>query len=274
MAYKTLLTHVQSDPKAGPRLACAAALARDLDCTFLGLGAEMIPPSGASDPYGILEGEWIVAMRDQLEKNLDAAEAMFEAAAKDLPHDWVRMIDLPGKAVARAARAADIIVAGGAPLDGHDNYRACDIGELVITAGRPVLVAPPGGGHLKGDRIVVAWKDSREARRAVSDALPLLQRAQEVVVLEVFEKDGAEAAEYHTSDVVKALARHGVQAHARVTEAAEDSVCRELNLAAVAIGADLIVSGGYGHNRMSEWVFGGVTRTLLSDPERFVLLSH
>lgn len=272
MAYKTILTHVQNTPAAALTLDSAVALTRDLDATLLGLGAEMIPPSGVADPTGLVEGQWAAMMREQIEKNLHEAERVFTAAASGVPNAWVRSLDLPARALARAARAADLIVVASAPHP-TNAYRDCDVGELAITSGRPVLVVPPSGGRLKADRIVVAWKDSREARRAVSDALPLLKRAQEVEVLQVYQGD-AEEADYQTSDVVEALLRHGVKARARSTEAADDCVSRELYDAAVAIGADLVVSGAYGHNRLSEWAFGGVTRALLGEREHFLLLSH
>lgn len=272
MSYKTILTHVRTTPAAALTLESAVALARDLDATLLGLGAEMIPPSGAPDPSGLIEGQWAALMREQIEKNLGEAERSFTAAASGVASAWVRSLDLPVRALARAARAADLIVVGSSPSQANP-YQDCDVGALAITSGRPVLVAPPSGGRLKADKIVVAWKDSREARRAVSDALPLLRRAQEVEVLQVYQDD-PEDADYQTNDVVDALRRHGVKARARTTEAAEDCVSRELYDAGVAIGADLIVSGAYGHNRLSEWAFGGVTRTLLSERRHFLLLSH
>lgn len=274
MSYKSILVHVQPDPHTHPRLDCAAALARNLDAVLFGLAAEMIPASGVADPYGFLEGQWIVAMREQLDKNLQTSEQVFGKATSGLKTDWRAVMDYPTKAMARAARAADLVVAGGAPLHGQEAYRACDLGELVVTCGRPVLVAPPSGGTLQAKRVVLAWKDTREARRAAIDALPFLQKADEVLVQEVCRQDDAEAAEFQTGEVVRHLERHGVKARAAVVVAPDDRAAAELKQAAQALGADLIVAGGYGHNRMSEWVFGGVTREFLSDPDRFVLLCH
>jgi nucleotide-binding universal stress UspA family protein len=144
----------------------------------------------------------------------------------------------------------------------------------MLQSGRPVLVAPPAGGRLALEAVVVAWKDTREARRAISDALPLLRSAGEVVVMEVCGSDEAGDAGVHVASVVKGLARHGVKARAKVQTAPPERVATELNIEAQAIGADLIVAGGYGHTRIGEWVFGGVTFDLLNYPERFVLLSH
>jgi nucleotide-binding universal stress UspA family protein len=122
--------------------------------------------------------------------------------------------------------------------------------------------------------VVVAWKDTRESRRALADSLPFLKAAEQVTVVEVCGKDELADARIRTADVVKYLQRHGVKATAKAVSAPPDRVSAELNIAAQAIGADLIVAGAYGHTRLGEWMFGGVTYDLLHAPERFVLLSH
>lgn len=274
MTYRTLLVHAQPLDAAKPRLAVAAALARDLGARLDALSAEVEPSLGVADPYGMLQAEWFSVMQTELERRFQLSRAQFTQAAAGLEGEWRGVRDLPTRALAGAARACDLIVAGGAPLDDNDLYTAVDTAELVIRSGRPVLVAPPGGGKLRGKAIVVAWKDSREARRAVADALPLLQRADQVVVYEICGRDDAEGAAFRTEEVAAHLLRHGVKARAKVRAGDDDRVCAELNIEAEAIDADLIVSGAYGHHRLNEWVFGGVTRGLLRQPERFVLLSH
>lgn len=274
MTYRSLLVHVQPLAAAEARLQTAAALARDLGARLDGLAAEVPPNLGVADPYGMLQAEWFSVMQAEQDRRFAQSDAVFNKILGDLPGEWRGVQDLPTRAMAGAARACDLIVAGGAPLDDNDTYTAVDTGELVVRCGRPVLVAPPAGGRLKARRVVVAWKDSREARRAVSDALPLLERAEEVVVYEICAHDGAEGAAFRTEEVCAWLGRHGVKARAKVRAGDDDRVVDELNIEAEAIDADLIVSGAYGHNRLNEWVFGGVTRALLRRPERFVLLSH
>lgn len=274
MTYASLLVHVQPGVDEAPRLETAAALARDLGAQLFGLSAEAPPALGVSDPTGMLQAEWMGVMQQELDRRLTAAQALFAKAAGDLPGAWRGVLDLPTRAMAGAARGCDLIVTGGAPLDNVDLYSAVDNGELVIRAGRPVLVAPPSGGRLSGRRIVLAWKDTREARRALTDSLPLLKRAEEVVVYEICGADAAEGAAFRTEEVVAQLGRHGVTARAKVRANDDDRVCDELNIEAQAIDADLIVAGAYGHNRFNEWAMGGVTRALLRRPERFVLLSH
>ncbi len=140
---------------------------------------------------------------------------------------------------------------------------------------RPVLIVPPGLSHLDATCIVVAWKDSREARRAVADALPLLKRATSVLVLEICNTPGdQEDAKAVVDDVADYLSRHGVAAAAETRLLREASVSAELLLVAEQHGAELVVAGGYAHPRLQEWAFGGLTRTLLGHFPKCCLLSH
>jgi nucleotide-binding universal stress UspA family protein len=274
-AIRTILVHVQAGLSAAPRLRTAVALAGRLEATLFGLAAETIPPLGAMDPTGLMEGAWYVEMREQVQRNLELARETFREAAKGLRTDFAWIEDMPAQAIARAARSADLILAGGQPLSEGDRYRNCDAAEVMLRAGRPVLVAPPEGGDLAATAVIVAWKDSRESRRALADALPFLTRAESVHVVEVCAaQDDVADAQRRARVVVAGLERHDVKAHARAVVAPPERVAAELNIAAEAIGADLIVAGGYGHTRFGEWVFGGVTRDLLRQPDRFVLLSH
>jgi nucleotide-binding universal stress UspA family protein len=145
---------------------------------------------------------------------------------------------------------------------------------VVMTAGRPVLLVPQGASRLRGSAVVVAWKDTREARRAIADAMPFLKAAEDVIVQAVCEDDAVEAAVFQTDDVVTNLKRHGVRARSNVTTAPTTSVALELCKVADAAMADLIVAGAYGHSRLREWAFGGVTDSFLHRPSCFVLLSH
>jgi nucleotide-binding universal stress UspA family protein len=273
-AWRNLLVHVQPEPSALPRLEAAAGLARALGAQLTGLGAETIQPIATSDPSGMLGGEWMTLLQDNVQTNLAHARAAFDARSKGVKSDWLEVEDLPTRAVTRLARAADLVIAGGCPLDVRDAYRWCDPAELALQCGRPVLVVPPGGGQLEGRSVVVAWKDSREARRALADSVPILKCADEVVVMAVCAKDEAKDAEVHVAAVLAYLLRHGVEGRAKIVKADERMAARELQACADTAEADLIVGGAYGHTRLGEWFFGGVTLDLLDDPRRFLLLSH
>ncbi|HZZ30618.1 MAG TPA: universal stress protein [Phenylobacterium sp.] len=273
-AWRSILTHVQPETDAQPRLAVAVDLARKLDATLIGLGAEMLPPLGASDPYGMLGGEFVSAMLDVIQTNLVHAQAGFQKAAAGVRGQWMSVQDLPERAISRLSRGADLIVAGGSPLKAHDSYRWCDPGQLILNSGRPVLVAPPAGGTLGAEAVVVAWKDSREARRALADALPILKCAEDVLLVEICAKEDVEDTAPHHASVLEHLERHGIKARSKIVPGHPTVAADTLQFQAKSLGADLIVSGGYGHSRLGEWVMGGVTADLLADPQRFVLFSH
>ena len=273
MALKTLLTHVRADAGAQFRLKAAVALARDHDALLIGLGANVIP-SYLIDPYGVAVADWMPLVAEQQATDLAAAHETFKRLAEGVRSAWITSSELPTLAMARAARAADLLIIGGAPAK-RDPYSEVDQGELVVTAGRPVLVVPPTGGELSPRRVMIAWNDSRESRRATADALPLLLLAESIVILALRVKGGLDNARIQADEVAGWLRRQGAApALTQVGECQSDLIDAEILARAEAAKADLIVAGGYGHNRAAEWVLGGVTRELLRHPPRFVLLSH
>jgi nucleotide-binding universal stress UspA family protein len=202
-------------------------------------------------------------------------EARFRAAAQGRARDieWRCAMESPTSFVAREARAADLVITG-ANRDGVllDPLRLLDPSEFVMRSGRPILVVPPEAEYLKLSNVVVAWKDTREARRAVADALPLLHRAKDVTVVEVVEvaADRA-AAQAGVNDVAAWLGRHAVTAVGRVIHASDESDQLDTLW---KNGADLVVAGAYGHTRFREWVLGGMTHNLLTRSRRCSFLAH
>jgi len=270
---RAVLVHVQTDEPGQRRLAAAAALARRLDAALIGLGAQAIPPI-APDPYGMAEASYTLAMDEILAKEFQNAREAFTQATQGLVTDWLQAELPPVEAAAQAAFGADLIMAGGgAPAIG-DRYRWCDAGELVLTAGRPVLIAPAREAELAARAVVVAWKDTRESRRAVADALPLLQLAERVRLVEVCNEGETPEVRARLEAVAAWLGRHGVTAETQPLPGRRAHVAEKIDAEAGETGADLIVIGGYGHTRLGEWVFGGVTRDLLHGSHRFVMMSH
>lgn len=269
--YATLLVHAESAVASGNRVEAAAALARDLGAHLIGLGAETFET--IPDPGGIYgSGDWLVLLQEQVNNDLQAAETRFRRDAAGADFEWRSAQDYPNRAMARTARAADLVVAS--PRSRAATTSSVDPVELVMDAGRPVLLVPDGVRRLRANAIVVAWKDTREARRAVADALPLLRRAEDVVVQAVCDPDDHDAAAFQATDVATALQRHGVPASAAVAHAKPDDVADVLRQAADRASADLIVAGAYGHSRAREWAFGGVTYELMHRPPCCVLFSH
>lgn len=274
MSFRSLLVHAQPGEASKLRTEAAAALAIKLDALLIGLGAEAIPPIAAVDPYGFGTAQWTPLLYEQQTRNLEAAAAAFAAHAQGARTEWRSVGDLPTPAMARVARAVDLVVTGG-PAGEGDIYTRVSIPELLISSGRPMLVVPPHGGRLETRRILVAWKDTREARRAVSDALSFMHMADEIVVVALGAKEDQEALHAQAEDVAGMISRHSMaRPRTHVAVSGADDVQVDLLAEADRMDADLIVSGAYGHSRAYEWVLGGVTRHLLHACERFVFLSH
>jgi nucleotide-binding universal stress UspA family protein len=171
--------------------------------------------------------------------------------------------------------AADLIVVGGTPHPVlRDPYRTLDPGAVLLRAGRPILLVPPGVASPPGKRVAVAWKDTREARRAVADALPFLRQADTVVLAEFCAQGEEASARHHLEDLKQFLARHGVDTAREQVAAIEATATSSLLGLVEADAIDLIVAGGYGHTRLGEWIFGGVTRDLMTGSPVCCLLSH
>lgn len=270
--YATLLVHAEPGFASRHRVETAACLARELGARLIGLGAETFDVFMGSEFGAGYTGEGLVLMQEQVNNDLQAAEQGFRRDAAGTEQEWRSAQDFPNRAMARAARAADLLIASRRGKGG--STRAVDPAELVMTAGRPVLMVPDDASRLRGNAVVVAWKDTREARRAIADSLPLLLRADDVIVQAVCRIDENDGAVFETGDVVSALKRHGVAARAAVTHARASEVTEALLQAAELAQADLIVAGAYGHSRAQEWMFGGVTSELLHRAPSFVLMSH
>jgi nucleotide-binding universal stress UspA family protein len=155
-----------------------------------------------------------------------------------------------------------------------DPFVQVDPSDLVMQVGRPLLVVPESCKWLDLRSVLVAWKDTVEARRAVSDALPLLRKSTEVTVAEIIEEEvDRVAALSRVGDVVRWLSRHGVMAREQVPEQCGDAAT-QLERIASNVGAGVVIAGAYGHSRLSEWILGGVTRRLVNPLNRCSLLSH
>jgi nucleotide-binding universal stress UspA family protein len=167
----------------------------------------------------------------------------------------------PREVIPKEARAADLLVIGQSMLPG-DVIHSYDPGTIILAAGRPVLVVPPGIERLDFSRILVAWKDTREARRAIHDALPFLKLADEVSIA-VAKTSGTEYADVQIADVANYLERHDVRVAEQISTVADENEEDVLLDLARQHRINLIVAGAYGRTRLSEWIFGGVTRNLL-----------
>jgi nucleotide-binding universal stress UspA family protein len=273
MTYAAVLVHAGATPEDKPRLTLAANVANDFDAVLIGVGAEVSYPVVIGG-----FGETMVEAGEQaVTADLKAAEAAFHQAAKAVRKgsEWRCERIFPEMAVARHSRAADLIVAGPHTTFDIGLYGSPTPGELLMQCGRPILLAPPKLTKLDAGSIVIGWKDTRETRRAVSDALPFLQKAAQVLLVGICEGDQDNASlKAELVDVASALGRHGVKALTAVRPKPGCGVADDLMHVAEVQEAGLLVIGGYGHSRLREWVFGGVTQEFLTNPTRPILVSR
>ncbi len=258
-------------------LKLAADVARQLEARkVIGIAACQ-PMQYLVGPDSYIPQDLIDRDREQIDKDLAAAEEQFRAAltAGILELDWRCAVSLEPLSgfVVREMRAADLLVTGRDHASLFDTTRHVELAATVMAAGRPVLVAGPQEQRLDLRHVMVAWKDSREARRAVEDALPLLARAASVTVAEIAREEEVTAAQQRLQDVAVWLKQHGIASSVRVVPERGEDASRLADLAE-EIGAGLVVAGAYGHSRLAEWVLGGVTRDFLLTPTRCSLLSH
>jgi nucleotide-binding universal stress UspA family protein len=214
----------------------------------------------------------------EIRRRIDAAEHEFRAAMQPFTGriEWrSAIIRAPlHEHLAREARSADLLLT---KVDGRpsqfDTSQQVDIGGLVLQAGRPILVVPGTAAALPLDRVVIGWRETSAARRAASDALPVLKRAKRVTLVEIAVASELPDAERHLADVAGWLRDHGVAAEQQAIRA-EGSTAEQFGAIIRTLGADLVVAGAYGHSRLRERVLGGVTQDLLFAAETSALVSH
>lgn len=271
MTISNIMVSVDLGAAAVARIRLAAGLAERFEARLIGVAAR---PVLAPLPVGdMLEVERVWAIEERLaDEQLAAAEALFARQAGAAHRTEWR--SAPTEALgylAGQARAADIVVVGRhGPADGDPGPMGVPAGALLMEVGRPVLIAPPGVESIAARRIVVAWKDTREARRAVHDALPFLTRADRVHVAVV----GPEADREGAQDVAAYLSGHCAGVTTHLLHKPEIGAADEILRFAQREDADLIVMGAYGHSRLREWVLGGATRDILTTTPVCCLMSH
>jgi len=271
--YRTILVHVDTEPGATARIRFAADLARRFGAKLIGLAAALPRPPVEAITAGVMDASILELDREQIAADFKLAEEQFRTLAGEpgMTVEWRAADNFPTFALADAASAADLVVVGRSRggLFAND-YRAVNPGDLVMRAGRPILIAPTGASGLDARRVLVAWKSTREARRALADSMPFLKHAEAVTLVEVRENGEASS----LGDPAAFLAAHAVKFQTEALERDQTGIEAQLVSFAGRKQADLIVAGGYGHTRIRELVFGGVTRSLIAGCPVPCLLSH
>lgn len=275
MIYNTIMVQLDIDEPPAQRLDYAWSLARRFEADLIAFAAAEAPVVLPGGDGIAVSGGVLRAEIDAIEARLDALRREFESRmGDDTRLSWRGFVANPTEALSVQARAADLVVAGSPPLGPFiDHARRIDAGALALAAGRPVLFAAENLAPPAATNVLVAWKDTRESRRAVVDALPFLTSAREVLVAAVETEESGGVARAGVADVVRFLMKHGVKARGETVREGGAEAGEVLATLAAAAGCDLVVAGAYGHSRLREWAFGGVTRTLLQKSELNRLLS-
>ena len=254
MAVKDILVHLDATPGGESRLRLAANMA-EANAAFL-TGAFAAPGNGnGASP----EGE---EMRRRFEGAL---------AARNIEGEWHAVDGRETPELTELAKAADLTILGQ-----HAAAARSRPDDVVVGAGRPVLVVPYAGSfeHV-GRRVLVAWDDTREAVRAVNDALPLIAEAEAVTVMFVGPQEASlKRTQPSLERIVRHLQRHAIDATPEASLSTDIAVSDVLLSRAADLDADLIVAGGYHHSQLREALLGGVSRELLQHMTVPVLMSH
>ncbi|MBV9373567.1 MAG: universal stress protein [Alphaproteobacteria bacterium] len=279
MSYKDLLVVLDSAASARARIEIAAALAERFAAHLVGLYP--LPMPEAPQHFGYYDPALLSPFFDELRARArDAADKtreVFEhiAGRRGVSAEWREIAEGADADPALHARYADLTILGQLDPDEPDTIQPRPE-QVTLVSGRPILVVPYTGNFSDlGRRVVIGWNASREAARAVNDAMPLLTAAETVTVLTIDPREGPQAhGEVPGADISLHLARHGVKAEIERTVSA-DLPIGEILLSRVAdLGADLLVMGAYGHSRARELLLGGATRSLLRSMTLPVLMSH
>jgi nucleotide-binding universal stress UspA family protein len=275
MTYATLMVHLELGRSNTGLLQITGDFAERFHAGVIGIVACQPMQCVYGETY--ISGDLVDQDRMEIEKEIKKAEAEFRSAlqTRATTLDWrsTVMFSVLSDDIAREARSADLVITNVTSGSLLDASRRVNTADLVMKAGRPVLVVPVAADKLNLERILVAWKDTRETRRAILDALPLLKKAAHVVVVEIAAEEELADARTHLEDVVLWLKRHGIAAESLVASSTGNDATL-LNTIAQKQEAEIIVAGAYGHSRMREWALGGVTRDLLLCATQCSFVSH
>lgn len=276
MTYKDILVYADGGKAAPARLDVAAALATKHKAHLTALHVQLAPyvpvDFGAGVPAALIEWQekFMVEQADLAKQAVAAAQ---RRTGCDIEYRLVKGEMAPTALL--HARYADLVVVSQSGMTAEEMSTADELPEtLVMGSGRPTLVVPRYGKFpTLGERVLVAWSRTRESTRAVHDALPILRQAKTVTVMEVNPKD-QDVPHIAGADIAQHLARHDVKADVASTTAGDIDVGDAILSRAADLGADMLVMGAYGHSRMREYAFGGVTRHILQHMTVPVLMSH
>lgn len=278
MTYKTFLAIVQNEEDAERVLDFAIPLVQRAGGHLVGLHTEAIPIAYSS-PVGFPEAEFMQATSEVNTERAAKLERLFNKRVQDagIGHKWRSLESFSGDSGVSglsSARSVDLVlVAQPSP---NAEAPTADVETLIFDSGRPVLIAPyTGAATIDFKRVLIAWNASRESARAVFDALPFILAAEHAEVLVVDAEDNpARPADRAGEGVAATLARHGAKVSVNRVASDGRGIDEVLEQRVAETGADLVVLGAYSHSRLREFLFGGVTRSVLRSMSVMTFMSR
>ena len=280
MSYKTILVHVDQSRNVDARIRIAANIAISENAHLIGTAmtgvSRFLYESVTVNPDDSAIAPYLEVLRQRGRQTLEKFDKLMQQTGV-LSFESRLVDDEAAGGVSLQAEYCDLVVLGQYDPDEVSPYLQADFPEYVVmNSGTPVLIVPYAGNFKSvGSRVLIAWNGSKESKRAVHNALPLLRRAT-VVEVAIFNSStqGEAHGEQPGADIALYLARHGVTVNVREEVTVETDVGNALLSLAADLSSDLIVMGCYGHSRFREVVLGGVTRTLLQSMTVPVLMSY
>jgi nucleotide-binding universal stress UspA family protein len=273
MTIATVMVYVDPAQQAESQIRIARNVAGRFDASLIGVSAFAVEPPFVAE--GVIIQETTAEDLKRMKAALAEKEQWFRSVAS-LPQEkveWRWSVEYPIVFLTNEARSADLVVIRS-KQEKVDKFHFINPAEAILRMGRPVLLVPEYAPALVLDRIVVGWKDTREARVAVRDALPFLAKASQVTIIEICSSNEQDLARTRVRDVAKHLQGHGAKCRSEVRVYMPEPDAHQVVRLAKEDGADLIVTGGYGHSRLGEWMFGGMTRGLLDEAPCCLMMSH
>ncbi len=273
-----IVVFIDGHTEAAGILEFAGMLAREHDARLISVFMQPEPIVTPAETFA--RGKGMQSTIEVHEAQLERIEADHRTQFEDIVRrhgirsEW-RSLPYLSSEVGVHAYYADLVVIARPESAGQTAGPPGLAESLVLSSGRPIILFPPGSTVSRVDRILMAWNATRESIRAAADALPLLAKAKAVEVLVVdHERNRSGHGQEPGADIARHLARHGAQVEVRRLSSGGKDVGRLLLSEAAAFGADLVVMGAYGHSQLREWMFGGVTRTVLYEAGVAVLMSR
>lgn len=280
---KDILVHLDGTARDEERLQLAESIAAANEAHLTGLFTNLLPDIPFITPMdaGAAAAEVLLSLREEARGTGDSLQRkLIERLARSgVSYELRRLDDTLGRfpsQVASEARWADLFVMSR-PYEGDESGMWDIVFEAVLfEGGRSILVVPPG--YRPPDairRVLVCWRDSREAARAVAEAAPFLNKATKVTVLAVDPETKKDTGKSQpTADIAKHVSRCGAPVEVHSVQSLGRDIGDVILDQARRISADLIVMGGYGHSRARQWIIGGATRNTLATSDAPILMAH